>query len=66
MTIAYIVPGTLSGFFAALVALVSGSGLLLAFVAYVIGGMLGMTAVILWMLSSPRVTRSKHAATKRI
>ncbi len=63
--IAYILPGIVSGILAAIVAFLSGAGLLLAFVAYVVGGMVGMVTAIVWMLSPPKPAQSKHSVTQR-
>jgi len=50
MFIAYIALGLLSGIAAAVATLVLGNGLLLAFAAYVLGGMAGIAACVLWLL----------------
>ncbi len=65
MFIAYISAGIVSGIIAAGITLVAGLGLTLAFAAYVIGGLAGATAALLWMLLPQRAAASKHSLTQR-
>ena len=65
MFIVYIAFGIASGLIAATVALLAGSTFFMAFVAYVLAGLAGMVAGLVWTLvPKPRRT-TKHAATQR-
>lgn len=50
MIIAYLALGLVTGIAAALTTFLAGHGLLLAFAAYVLGGMAGMGACVLWAI----------------
>ena len=63
MAIAFIAFGVTTGLFAAAVTLLSGSGVLLAFLAYVLGGMAAIPLVVLWKLRPSRTTSAKHVTT---
>ena len=65
MFIAYIVFGIASGLIAAVVVLLSGAGLLMAFLAYSLAGMAGIIGGLVWA-SVPKLTgETKHAAAQR-
>ncbi len=65
MFIVYIAFGMASGLIALTVALLSGVGLLAAFGAYVLAGMVGMVAGLVWT-SAPKPARAtKHTAAQR-
>ncbi|MFA8441754.1 hypothetical protein [Yoonia sp.] len=65
MFIVYIAFGMASGLIALIVSLLSGGTLLAAFGAYVLAGMVGMFAGLVWA-SIPKKGRSaKHAAAQR-
>lgn len=66
MIIAYLAAGFISGMTAAIVALFAGSGLLVALVAYVLGGLTGVIAFACWRVWAPRKARAKpQSVTQR-
>ncbi len=65
MFIAYIALGIASGFIAAIVTLLAGSGFLMAFTAYVLVGMAGMAIGVLWMLYPQRTAQTKRPIPQR-
>ncbi len=71
MFIVYITLGIISGILAAIVTFASGAGLLMAIVAYVLGGVVGIGAGALWFtLSRYDFARppspATHASPQRI
>ena len=62
MFIAYIALGIVTGIVAAIATLVAGSGLGMAFAAYVLGGMAGVGAGVLWALLPTGATAPQQMA----
>jgi len=50
MFVAYLALGVVTGLAAAIMTLFAGHGFLLAFAAYVLGGMAGVAAGVIWLL----------------
>ncbi len=65
MSILYIALGIGLGVFAALVTLLSGYGVLVAVAAYMIGGVFGIMAGVIWMLMPQRATPPKQTVTQQ-
>lgn len=65
MLILYVILGIASGLVAAIAALVAGSGLLSAFLAYVIAGIGCMILCTVWSLMPRRTNSAKNAVTLR-
>jgi uncharacterized membrane protein YuzA (DUF378 family) len=65
MFIVYIILGIASGIIAAAVTLLSGAGVLLAILAYILGGMTGFIAGILWSNAPHQNKAEEHAAAQR-
>ncbi len=65
MLILYIILGIASGLIAAIAAVVAGSSLLYAFLAYVLAGIVGTVLCVLWSLLPSRSQTTKNAVTMR-
>jgi uncharacterized membrane protein YeaQ/YmgE (transglycosylase-associated protein family) len=65
MFIVYIILGIASGIVAATVALLSGAGVLLAILAYIIGGIVGVVAGALWSIAPQQNRAEKQTAAQR-
>ena len=65
MFIVYIAFGVASGLIAAIVALFSGTSLLMAFVAYALAGIAGMVAGLIWASVPKQWRTAKHSAAQR-
>ena len=65
MFIAYIAFGIISGLIAAIVAVFSGAGLLAAFVAYSLAGMIGIVGRLIWARVPKQGHGSKHGVAQR-
>ncbi|KQB96322.1 hypothetical protein AL073_09990 [Loktanella sp. 1ANDIMAR09] len=65
MFILYIILGIALGMVAATVALLSGAGIFLAILAYIVGGMIGFVAGLLWVHVPRQECAEKHAAAQR-
>ena len=65
MFIVYIAFGIASGIVAATMTLLAGSGLFMAFLAYIVGGLAGVTASLLWMLFPLRGGPAQQPVTQR-
>ncbi len=65
MFILYIILGIASGMLATTVALLSGAGIFLAILAYILGGMIGFVAGLVWVNIPQQERSEKHAAAQR-
>lgn len=65
MFILYIILGIASGMLATTVALLSGAGIFLAILAYILGGMIGFVAGLAWVNTPQQERSEKHAAAQR-
>ncbi|PXW72223.1 hypothetical protein C7964_101332 [Loktanella sp. PT4BL] len=65
MFILYIILGIASGMLATTVALLSGAGIFLAILAYIVGGMIGFVAGLVWVNTPQQERSEKHAAAQR-
>lgn len=65
MFIATLAFGVASGLSSSIVALLVGSSFLTAFAAYIVGGLIGVMASILYMLQPGRAAPAKQPITQR-
>ncbi|HEV8036045.1 hypothetical protein [Yoonia sp.] len=65
MFILYIILGIASGMVAATVTMLSGAGIFLAVLAYILGGMIGFVAGLVWVNAPQQERSEKHAAAQR-
>ena len=65
MVLVYILLGIAFGTIAAVVTLLAGGGLFLAILAYIIGGMTGFVAGLVWLSTPKQEPSEKQAAAQR-
>ncbi len=65
MLIMYLALGFACGIIAAVASLMAGAGILAAFGAYVVGGLIGAVLGGIWALLPQRTNNAKHSATQQ-